>query len=111
MGKLRLETDLIMALLPRVTLRQELIAKRDEILHEIAALSDQISTDMVLADQKSVRVGPHLLTLVENPGRNTLDKKRLAGTGRGPRGDYGSHGTRGAEYQPAYSDCRGGVSG
>jgi hypothetical protein len=44
-------------------------------------LNDEISQTLVIADQKSARVGPYLVTLVENQGRLTLDKHRLVELG------------------------------
>ena len=54
-----------------------MIAARDLLLTEIATLSDEIAATLAMADEKSVRVGPFLVTLVENSGRLTLDKHRL----------------------------------
>ena len=86
MGKLRLEQQQTLAatLEARVSLRQELIAERDRILGEIAGVSDEISREMALADEKSLRIGKYLVVLVENQGRLTLDKHRLVELGVSP---------------------------
>jgi hypothetical protein len=77
-------TELHASLRPRVEDRQRLIAERDRILAEIATVSDDIATRLALADEKSVRVGPYLVVLVENQGRQTLDKHRLVELGVSP---------------------------
>jgi hypothetical protein len=69
---------------PKVDERQALIAERDRILAEIATLSDEISSTLAIADTKHLKVGPYQLTLVENPGRLTLDKHRLIELGVSP---------------------------
>jgi len=79
--KVEQQLNLVVGLRLKVDERQSLIAQRDRILQEIATLSDEISRTMAMEDVKSVRVGPHLLTLVENPGRLTLDKHRLVELG------------------------------
>src|SRR4030095_7902067 len=77
MPKLEQTANIAVGLRLKVDERQDLIAQRDRIIQEIATLSDEISTTMAMADEKQVRVGPWLLTLVENSGRLTLDKHRL----------------------------------
>ena len=86
MGRLRQEVQATLAtqLDQKVCLRQALIEDRDRILAEIAEVSDDISREMALADQKSVRVGKYLVILVENQGRLTLDKHRLVELGVAP---------------------------
>jgi hypothetical protein len=68
----------------KVDERQALISQRDRILQEIATLSDEITRTMAMEDIKSARVGPYLITLVENAGRLTLDKHRLVELGVPP---------------------------
>jgi hypothetical protein len=80
----RTSVGLVEQLRPTVEKRQALIAERDRILQEIAGLSDEIAREMAIADEKSVRVGPYALTLVENPGRLSLDKHRLVELGVSP---------------------------
>lgn len=86
MGQLHLEIELTLAdkLRARVEHRQALIAERDRIIAELGVVSDDLAREMALADQKRLRVGPHLLLLVENPGRITLDKHRLVELGVSP---------------------------
>ena len=73
--------DLRARLEPSVERRQALIAERERLNHEIGALSDAIGHELAVADQKSVKVGAFLVTLVEYPGRQTLDKHRLVELG------------------------------
>jgi hypothetical protein len=84
MPKLEQTANIAVGLRLKVDERQDLIAQRDRIIQEIASLSDEISTTMAMADEKQVRVGPWLLTLVENSGRLTLDKHRLLELGVPP---------------------------
>jgi hypothetical protein len=79
-----LNVSLRLALQPLVARRQELIAERDRLIEEIGTLSDDISRELALADEKSLRVGPYLVTLVESAGRLTLDKHRLVELGVSP---------------------------
>jgi hypothetical protein len=81
MPKMMQTAELELGLRSKVDERQTLIAQRDQILQQIATLSDEISQTLVMADQKSARVGPYLVTLVENQGRLTLDKHRLVELG------------------------------
>lgn len=69
---------------PLVTRRQELIVQRDLLINEIASLSDEISTQLALADEKRLRIGEFLVLLVESAGRLTLDKHRLIELGVSP---------------------------
>jgi hypothetical protein len=82
--RLQAQTALQTTLRPLAEQRQALIAQRDQLIEAIAGLSDDISTRMVLEDQKSIRTGPYLLTIIENSGRNTLDKRRLIELGVDP---------------------------
>jgi hypothetical protein len=82
--KLEQTLGLIVELRQKVEDRQRLIAERDRIIAEIGIVSDDIATQMAIADEKSLRVGPWGLTLVENPGRLTLDKHRLVELGVSP---------------------------
>jgi hypothetical protein len=77
-------TNLVAGLRLKVDERQDLVAQRDRILAEIATLNDEISRTMAMEDVKTARVGPYLLTLVENSGRLTLDKHRLVELGVAP---------------------------
>jgi hypothetical protein len=79
--KLEQTLNLVVGLRLKVDERQALIAERDRIVQEIATLSDEITRTMAMEDVKSTRVGPYLLTLVENQGRLTLDKHRLVELG------------------------------
>ena len=78
------ETTLEARLAPMVEDRQKLIAERDRLIAEITKVSDDISQSLVLADQKSARVAGYVVTLVENPGRQSLDKHRLVELGVSP---------------------------
>jgi len=81
MGRLEQQQTLQVTLDAKVCLRQALIADRERLIAEIAEVSDEIAREMALADEKSVRVGKYVCTLVENPGRMTLDKHRLVELG------------------------------
>jgi hypothetical protein len=67
-----------------VSMRQSLIEERDKLIRDIGTISDDIVTQLAAADQKSVRVGPWLVSLVESQGRQTLDKHRLVELGVAP---------------------------
>ena len=73
--------ELVDKLAPLVESRQQMIAERELLQAKIAVVSDDIAREMALADQKTLRVGPHVLTLVESQGRLTLDKHRLVELG------------------------------
>ena len=77
-------TTLTTTLSPLVDERQQLITQRDELIKRIDTLSAEISQTLVLADERSVHVGPWLVTLVEYSGRMTLDKHRLVELGVSP---------------------------
>jgi hypothetical protein len=84
MGRLEQQQGLRTTLGPKVALRQALIADRDRLIAEIAECSDEIAQAMALADEKTIRVDKFIVTLVENPGRMTLDKHRLVELGVSP---------------------------
>ena len=79
--KLTTEPSLATTLRPMVEHRQTLIAERDALIAEIGVCSDEIGRALALADQKSLKVGEYLVSLVENQGRLTLDKHRLVELG------------------------------
>ena len=66
---------------PLVEERQALIQQRDEMIAAINDISDRIGTQLALADQKTIRVAGYQVSLVENPGRQTLDKHKLVELG------------------------------
>ena len=82
---------------PLVEERQALIEQREELIAAINDISDRIGTELALADQKTIRVAGYQVSLVENPGRLTLDKHRLIELGVSLQ-DIAAATTRGAAY-------------
>jgi hypothetical protein len=82
----RLETQQTLStkLAALVESRQQMIAERERLIEQIGIVSDEIAREMALADQKALRVGAFQLTLIENPGRVSLDKRRLLELGVSP---------------------------
>ena len=91
------QVELHQKLEPLVEERQALIQQREELIAAINDISDRIGTELAVADQKSIRVAGYQVSLVENPGRLTLDKHRLIELGVSLQ-DIAAATTRGTSY-------------
>ena len=112
MGRLsqELQVNLAISLDQKVCLRQALIADRDRILAEIAEVSDDISREMALADQK-VAAGREI---PRHPGREPgaphARQAPAGGAGRSAGDHHAGDDTRATQRQPASAYRVGGIN-